>query len=47
LLLQRLEKLRQGGLVLLPCLFRLRAFGLEGLALFRGLLLTAVEVALP
>ena len=46
LLLQRLKKLRQRGFVLLPCLFRLRAFGLEGFALFGGLLLTAAEVAL-
>jgi hypothetical protein len=30
-LLQGLEKLRQRAFVLLPCLFRLRAFGLEGL----------------
>ena len=47
LLLQGLEKLRQRTFVLLPCLFRLRALGLEGLALLGGFLLTTAEVALP
>jgi hypothetical protein len=44
-LLQRGQELRQGGLVVLPCLFHLETLGLKGAALVSGLPLALVEVA--